>query len=48
MDMETKAAQVCAMWDAAGIIANKVEAMHVLRAIIGKGKPDRVRRMFLN
>ena len=38
MDMQAKTAQVCAMWDEAGIIANKEEALHVLRAIVGSGK----------
>jgi hypothetical protein len=38
MDMEAKAAQVCAMWDAAGIIANRLEAEHCLRSIVGSGK----------
>ena len=37
MDLQATASQVCAMWDAADIIANKVEAMHILRAITGKG-----------
>ena len=37
-NMEVKAKQVCAMWDAAGIIANMQEALHVLRAIVGSGK----------